>query len=580
MKNIEGNKINLIKTNINVFNNKDKVTSILPGNIEVMYEVKQFSTEDKILSVSIKIINACNFKTYNYQLIKGYMKITEVRCVDSFDNPVRFSIAKGIIDIDKIDDKENYVLFSYNVEIGDLHKHGANGGVYSDLLTFPGESVLVMPINALKENMEEINNIKKLNIKYMVPDTWDVIIPFPKKNVKGITEVINPTWTSLYEIRKSSFTFGKFQKHKHLNRKLGYTVYLDKDAEKYYTQSAMRGIDNIYKYYCELFNYNLENFAIVLLRKDEVSHNYIISGSSTKNLVSTFDNEIARDWQLLGHRLFHSFFESQVTATKYHEPPLLNLYEGLATYYENISMKSLPENIKNQLNIDPDNEILELFQRYIYMKLKNPSNYSLIPILERKIFVSPAKIEFLHYTQAPLIVKYLEDSAFKKYGKRDNIINYILKNKDDNSVTVGSIANSLLGNGAMVFTHKYISGDEILPLWGLSNKEENKDVIGKLNTFEYNMYTWFYRENTLYSYDVLNDDKLSDLSKEADKQGLHFADTMTEANVKKMSPTIYSLLKEYKLRAKVCSVNINDKYSRESLLVNKNNLEIWNNYKL
>ena len=311
-----------------------------------------------------------------------------------------------------------------------------------------------MPINALKENMEEINNIKKITIKCMVPDTWDVIIPFPKKNVKGIAEVINPTWTSLYEIRKSSFTFGRFQKKKHLNGKLGYTVYLDKDVEKYYTQSVMRGIDNIYKYYCELFNCDLENFAIVLLRKDEVNDNYIISGSSTRNIVSTFDTEIARDWQLLGHRLFHSFFESQVTATKYHEPPLLNLYEGLATYYENISMKNLPENIKNQLNIDPENEILELFQRYVYMKLKNPSNYSLIPILERKIFASQAKIEFLHYTQAPLIVKYLEDLVFEKNGKKDNIINYILKNRGDNSVTVGRIANSLLGKEATVFTRK------------------------------------------------------------------------------------------------------------------------------
>lgn len=428
--------------------------------------------------------------------------------------------------------------------------------------------------------MKDVNNIKKITVQCMVPSVWDAIIPYPKKNVKDITEVINPTWTSLYEIRKSSFTFGKFEKDEHISGKSGYTVYLDTAAKKYYTEDAKKGIESLYKYYSKLFNYNLENFAIVLLRKDEVNQDYIISGSSTKNLVSTFDPEVARDWQLMGHRLFHSFFESEITATKYHEPPVLNFYEGLATYYENISMKNLPENIKNRLNIFPDNEMAELFERYTYMKLKNPLNLSLIPNLESEISSSPAKIEFLHYTQAPLIVKYLEDLAAKKTGTQDNIINYIVENKDDNSINIEKIVNSLLGKDGTTFIGKYISGDVVVPLWELtSSGAENKEVIEKLNIFEYNMYTWFYQENTLYIYDVLDTNKLLKLSQEADKQGLHFADAITEANVKNMSPTVYNLLKEYMLRAKVCSVNLKDKYSREALLTNKDNLKIWNDFK-
>lgn len=552
----------------------------LPKNIAVDYEVKQFSIDDKILSVNVKISNAGFFKPSKYQLIKGSMQVSEEKCIDSLNNPVKFSTADGVINIDKISSKAKYVLYSYNVKIGNLGKHGANGEVYSNMLTFEGESVLAMPINALKENMKSVDNIKRISVQCMVPNVWDAIIPYPKKNEKDISEVMNPTWTSLYEIRRSSFTFGKFEKDEHLNGKVGYTVYLDTDAKKYYTEDAKKGIESLYKYYSNLFNYDLENFSIVLLKKDDMKQDYIISGSSTKNLVSSFDPEVARDWQLFGHRLFHSFFESEVTATKYHEPPVLNFYEGLATYYENISMKSLPENIKNRLNIFPDNEMADLFERYTYMKLKNPSNFSLTPMLEMEISTSPAKVEFLHYTQAPLMVKCLEDLAAKKTGKEDNIIHYIVKHKDDNSVTPDKIANSLLGEDGRTFTEKYIRGDEIVPLWGLNSKGgENKDVIEKLNIFEYNMYTWFYQENTLYIYDVLDTDMLSKLSQEADKEALHFADTITETNVKNMSPTVYNLLKEYMLRAKVCAVDVKDKYSREALLINKINVDKWNDFK-
>lgn len=552
----------------------------LSKNISVDYVVNQFSIDDKILNVNVKISNVGFFKPSNYKLIKGSMQVSDEKCVDSLNNAIKFKTVNGVINIDKISSKAKYILYSYKVKIGDLGKHGANGEVYSNMLTFQGESVLAMPINALKDNMKSVNTLKEISVKCIVPEVWDSIIPYPKKNVKDTTEVLYPTWTSLYEIRKSSFTFGKFEKDEHLNGKVGYTVYLDRDAKKYYTEDAKKGIESLYKYYSSLFKYDLQNFSIVLLRKDDMKKDYIISGASTKNLVSTFDPEVARDWQLMGHRLFHSFFESEVAATKYHEPPVLNFYEGLATYYENISMKSLPENIINRLSIFPDNEMSDLFQRYTYMKLKDPSNYSLSPMLELEMSTSPARIEFLHYTQAPLLVKYLENLAAKKTGKEDNIINYIVKHKGDNSVTPDKIVNNLLGTDGSAFIKKYINSDEIVPLWDLSSKgEENKEIIEKLNIFEYNMYTWFHQENTLYLYDVLEANKLSKLSQEADIEGLHFADVRTEANIKTMSPTVYNLLKSHVLQAKVCSVDKSDKNAREDLLINKSNIDKWNNFK-
>lgn len=554
----------------------------IPRKIELEYTVTPYSVENKILNVKVKIkpLQAGTKKTF--VLVKGSMLTSDEKCTDDLNRDVKFNSENGIIVLDQLSEGANYLNFSYNVTIGSTGKHGENGQVYQDMLTFSGESVLALPLRALNYDNPREDIVKKITVQCLLPKTWDAIIPYPKQGEKAVAEIDNPSWLNLYELRQGTFTFGKFEKDMHTDSEgKGYTVYFDSQAKKYYDSNAAKGIESIYNYYSKLFDYNLNNFSLVILRKNEENKNYIIGGLCTQNLASSFDPASKRDWQLLSHRIFHSFFENEIPSEKYLKAPLLEFYEGLATYYENAALDSLPDNIKTSLDLSSQKEMSYLFERYAYMRLKDTKNLSLTPLNEVQLQQSPGRIEFLHYTQMPLTVDYMEKLINEKTGKKDNILNFIIKNSKDDSITVEKIAGSLLGKDSGNFVRKYLNGNDILPLWSyINNKNESdKNVINRLNEYEFDLYTWFSMENQLYQYDSLNEADLVKLSKEAEKEGAEFADKNTENTVKKASPTIYNLLKEYALRAKVCSVDFNDSSLREKLLSNKGNLDKWDTFK-
>lgn len=553
-----------------------------PRKIELEYAVKPYSVDDKKLNVNIKIKPLKSGIDKTFVLVKGNMETSDEKCVDNHNKDINFKSENGIIVIDKLSEGAEYLNYSYNVTIGGSGKHGDNGQIFQDLLTFAGESVLALPLRALNYDNPKEDIIKKITVQCSAPDTWEAVIPFAKIGAKAVTEIENPSWTDLYELRQSTFTFGKFEKDKHIDSNgKGYTVYLDSEAKQYYDSNAEKGIESLYNYYSKLFSYDLDNYSMVMLRKNIETQNYIIGGVCTQNLASTFNPENKRDWQLLSHRIFHSFFESKVPSERYLKAPLLEFYEGLATYYENMSLDSLPDNIKSSLNISPDNEFQHLFERYAYMRLKDPQSLSLPPLSEVQIQQSPARIEFLHYTQMPLTVNYLEQLINESNGKKNNILNYIIENSSDNTTTVEKITGRLLGKDSDSFVSKYLRGSEILPLWNTfaSKNEKNEDVINRLNNYEFELYTWFSLENQLYKYDFVEKSELEKLSQEADKENIKFADEATEKIIEDTSPTIYKLLKSYALRAKVCSVPYNDSSLREKLLASQSNLDKWDTYK-
>lgn len=551
-----------------------------PNKIKVEYTIKPYSVNDKLLNVNVKITPEKSWFLKPFVLVKGSLDTSNEKCTDDLNRDVKFGNSNGIIIIDKLSDDGKSVNYSYDVRIANPAKHGNNGQIYDNMLTFQGESVMTLPYRAVDDQNSRADIVKKITIQYLVPGEWSAIVPYEKKGTENITEVENPTAFNLYEIRKSAYTFGKFKKDEHMDLEKGYTVYIDPEAEKYYDSDAKRGIESLYKYYSKLFNLDLDNYSIILLRKDGKDQNYILGGSGTENIASTFDPKSKRDWQLMGHRLFHAFFESKINPDRFLKAPLLSFHEGLATYYENMSMNALPEDIKNKLDIYPDKEFSYLFERYVYMKLKDTQSLSLAPLNEIQIQQSPAKIEFLHYTQMPLTIKYMEDLISEKTKTKDNILKYVINNSGDNTITVEKIANNLLGKDAKDFINKYFSGSEIMPLWSsIENRNEtDKDVLRRLNQYEYDLYTWFRLEDPLYRNDDLAGDNLIRLSNEADKQGANFSDKAAEVKVKGASPTIYNLLKEYALRAKICSVDYNDANLRDKLLSNQINLDKWDTF--
>ncbi|QLY81413.1 hypothetical protein [Clostridium intestinale] len=556
------------------------ILNSIPRKFQLEYTIGPKDIDNKILNVNVRITPVGMFKPKQFVLVKGNMNVDNESCLDNEKNKVNFGGENGIVVIDELKSGSKYIDYNYDVEIARLGKHGYNSQVYREMLSYEGEAVLAMPLAAIDGNNEKADIVDNIKIQNMVPDVWDSIIPFPSEDSMAVTEVKNPSWIDLHEIRKSSYTFGDFKEDKHLTDEGGYTVYVDPKAEKFYTEEAKEGLESLFDYYSKIFKHKLNNYSVVILRTEGEKNGYIIGGSSSINMASTFNPENSRDWQLMGHRLFHAFFESTVSLEKFNKAPILNFYEGLATYYENMSMMSLSQSLRDRLNIYPDNEFGNLFERYTYMKLKSPEYLNFALSDEASISASPGRLEFLHYTQAPLVVKYMEETIAKNTSNEDNILNYILENKDEESLSMDSIAKVLMGEDSKDFINKYVKGYEIVPLWDLAKTSggDNRDVINSLNEYEYLLYTWFSQENELYKNDNLSADNLVKIAEEADNEGAKFASEDLENQIKDMSPTMYNLLKEYALRVKVCSLELGSPYLREQLLSNRENTEKWNEF--
>ena len=119
-------------------------------------------------------------------------------------------------------------------------------------------------------------------------------------------------------------------------------------------------------------------------------------------------------------------FDSRIPTQTFHAAPNLWFYEGLATYYENASMSALPEKQREQLGIRPEWQFQSLFNRYLTIRIKDPALFSFAPMDEALISESEGRKEFLHYIQAPLVVKLVEDRASELSGQQDAVLHAIL----------------------------------------------------------------------------------------------------------------------------------------------------------
>lgn len=518
------------------------------------YRVTQFSMESKVLEVSLEVSNLFNRKSI--ELYEGSIKPFDLICVDDKSRKANYIVKDGIIKI-MANDKSTGFNFSYKVKIGDPGKHGHRGQLYEDLMTFDGDSVLILPLQAYNMIDKDIKkDIANIAVEYDIPGDWASVIPFdkPVKNGAGnhMTLLYNPTWSKIYELRKSCYAFGKFEKKEYKKGNGVFSIYVDHARKQIFDAQVEKSINNLYDYFAGLFGYNLPDFKLVLLRKDAEDGMYLMGGSGGKTLGTTFDGDNSRDWELMGHRFFHAFFEDKVSAPIYHRPPQLWFFEGLATYYENMSMESLPTEIKNKLDINVSENFALLFKRYVYMRLKDQSLLSIAPMNEESIQDSGGLTEFLHYTQAPIVIKAMEDITNQIYKTHDKAIKFIIDNCNRNDINVNNIVKNSMGYEADTFIKHFLLSDEILPFPQMQNTE-NEDpakVIKAIEDIEYTLWTWFRLENPNYPRDAISAAGLKEMAEAAEKEGIHFADEDMERIVKDLSPTVYELLKQYEYKAK------------------------------
>lgn len=553
---------------------------------KVEYNISVVDFENNKVRVDMKILpDNMLSKMKEFLIIKGAIKTESEICINDNGDNLFTESNSGLMYIDAgVNSKE--VNYSYEVELGTLGKHGKKGIVDEEMVIFEGESILTLPYDSIDMKDKDTKKITEIVVKCENTNNLEtVIVPYADGENSNISKVKSPKWYDFYEIRKSSYVLGKMEKHEIKEGLSSFDIYVDPVATEQglYNKEIEDGIRSLVAYYESKFGMGLKDYPIVLLRKefvDEKDTGYVIAGVSSQNSGSTFDSNNLRDWQLMSHRLFHTFFDLAKPNNEFHEEPLLALMEGLSTYYENQSLSSLPEKIKSNLNIDSEKEFIKLFERYTYLRLKDAADLSLGLGETEKYSSSPAKTEFLHYNQSPVLVKFIEDKLCEETKTEDNILKYILSYNENTTITVDKILGDLLKDDYEEIKNNYIYGSEIIPLWYLkSNNSDNLETLNNLNNFEVDMYSWFRSENMLYVFNRISEENLEKISEEAVKENVQFATPEIEENIKNFSPTEYKMLKQYALRAKICEVDFNDTLLRQKLLVDQSKIQKWDDYK-
>ncbi|EGT3617581.1 hypothetical protein FHH43_15345 [Clostridium perfringens] len=560
---------------------------------DIKFSVRKISNENDFLSIKLEIKDVSSGK--EIQFYKGKTKIKNIRCKDDFYYDSNFIY---------INSYNSNLYLEYDVLIGGLGKHGNGGELSNDLITFMGEQILLLPVEILAMNdntkfnssieidfseLVEVLNFENFKKKYI--ENYNVlepnnlnkvkdIIPFKEGNFKS--KCMNATWSDLYEIMKSSYTFGYFEKidfkEKHgcisIYNHIENTFFSKNTVGK---ESIIRNIKSICDYYFNLFkinSFNNKDISIILLRKSKKENPYILGGSGKNIISATFDMDNKRDWQLLSHRLFHAFMDHVLKSRAYHLPPNLWLTEGLATYYENLALETLDEELKENLGISFKNEMAILYTRYLYMTLKEPNRFRVIPMEEASIR-SHGKIEFLHYTKAPLMIFYIEELGSEE-GENNKIINYLVDNKKE-KFSMQSLFYELLGEKCNVFAANYLFGNGLIPLWNLKKYLEDEKVIDYLDEYEYILWTWFLGEDENYVKDEVKSYK-KELKDFLNNKEWNIYNPYITKDIEEYSKTLSFLLKTWKLRARICNVSCEDIDIRYKLLEDKNNLKIWNDF--
>lgn len=470
-------------------------------------------TSDNNIQIDLIIKNVKKISTPDIHLILNQITPIDLTCTN--DKGTLLSYKKVGNELIIFGNKASSINIKYQIKLGSLGKHGHQGIQVNDkLVAFEGSQVFILPIQT---QQQDTNIFGQLKVDYKIQELKDKIVPFQNGDSSYIK---SPNWSDYYSFMKASFVFGKLININPENK--SYTLVTNKAPKL--LEKKMTQFTSLVNYYIKLFGYKPENLSLILLDKykDEKG---IIAGAGANTICASFDPDKIRDWQLLSHRLFHVFFDGTVKSQNYHTPPNLWLYEGLATYYETKSTSELFNRGKNQ-------DFLNIYKSYIYSYFHNPSLFALSPMDEKTIAKSNGLTEFLHYTQAPLVVKYIEDINHAE----DSILKFIIENKSNINIEVLDIIENTLSSQASTFEDNYLYGANVLPLWYLSSdiKENTQDVIRQINESNYSLWTWLRPEMELEKYSK------DDLDKRETKS---FADKKTEDAVKHLSPVIYKLLK-------------------------------------
>ena len=487
------------------------------------------------LAVTLKITNPSTSakRKFSFPMVEENIELDET--------------SKSILWVESGKTKE----LKYHVNLGEDGKHGAQGTINDKFCAFDGIHTLLLPEEAYIEGVSNKKVLmKQLSINLESEKEWMEVNPFEMKE--------DVTWSDLYDLMNDCYAMGEFEKHE-IPVGDGKLYIYSLQGEKLVQDSTYeKALNSLLAYYQDLFTLKKE-YNVIFLPKEK----QIIGGAGSHSVGSSFNPENARDWELLSHRMFHAFLDSSLYGQTIHKAPFLWLSEGLATYYENIALQQMPESMKISYGWKDDLQFAKLYDQYLYMRLKEPVLYQIIP-MEEEGLKSQAQIEFLHYIQAPLMIKKMETIAGK-----DSVLNELLKCYEWNSFSMEDMVKQLLKDDFEENWNNYFIGKQVIPLWELGKTiRDDSTVVEHLNAAEWMLGSWLNKELEYYPIERISIDELEHLKENNDLNQFSYADLEIEKSVQEYSKLIDELLKANCLKTKEAGFEMGDPMARYEYLKN------------
>ena len=397
----------------------------------------------------------------------------------------------------------SYVRLTYTVRLALSDKHGRQGYIGDDFLVFRGGQAFLLPLEFFIADSEGFH-----------PETFPPVAreyrfyfeTGGRKSVTPLVRLVNPSWMEIYQLQNNAFVIGNLDRlyggpgtGSEFEGRLAVYSAGGVSAGILSVESVVEGILGLYRFYENLFGSYPEHLSIVLLpAPDSGAGQYIMGGAGSSAIAASFNGMLLRDWQLLSHRMFHAFFDSAVTNPVFHMPPNLWVNEGLAVYYENVSLAYLSDELKLILGVDPDRQLAELYAQYLYMVLKYPDIFYFPLMRERELINSLVRKEFLHYYAAPIHIMNYARAAGGADGDIHQMLRFSLENKDlqrGKYIAYEAVVTQL-GGRALDFGMRYFNFNTpaVPSLWDLgAHLPDDETVRQKLSHAEAHMRTWLER---------------------------------------------------------------------------------------
>ncbi|MGL4991544.1 MAG: hypothetical protein ACRC57_10360 [Sarcina sp.] len=437
--------------------------------MKINFSLDVNSLDNSLLDIKVFISDIPKMDVLH--IFRGKSKISNLKCFVPMNDDKQFLHFN-------INGKSSLML-EYTAKISNLAKHGHFGFMDKQYISFAGEQVFLLPFEALNLGSSNSNFEFEITVDYRFPAYKNCIIPFKNNNQ---TCLITNDWGDMFELLKSSYTFHNFE---YSYSKNNLSIY---SQENILNNELTNDLFSLYNYYAELFKIEIP-VSITLLKKTPTIG--IFAGSSRTSITASFSPEDKRDFELLAHRLFHSFMDTRLNNVVFHMPPNLWVTEGLATYYEHKSLEFISEKTKERLQISFNKSFEKLYRIYLYSITKNEKLYNFPPLYEGSL-KSLALIEYLHYTKAPLLIRFFEENG--EFSNTDNFINYLLSLESLENFEQPNMFKAILKDKTNDFAVNYIFGAKQLPI-DLDISENTEIIREELTEFETTMSTWFNLDN-------------------------------------------------------------------------------------